>query len=70
MFAHPLIKLLLIGFSFAFFYHLMNGVRHLVWDTVHGLERKSARKSGWVAFIGSVVLTLVFWVLALSGGAA
>ena len=70
VFAHPLIKLLLIGFSFAFFYHLMNGVRHLVWDTVHGLERKSARKSGWVAFIGSVVLTLVFWVLALSGGAA
>src|SRR5262245_61048536 len=34
--AHPLGKALLFGFSFAFFYHLMNGVRHLVWDTGHG----------------------------------
>ena len=70
VFAHPLTKVLLVGFSFAFFYHLMNGVRHLVWDTGHGLERKAARLSGWVAFIGSVVLTIFFWVLALSGGAA
>lgn len=70
VFAHPLTKLALFGFSFAFFYHLSNGVRHLVWDTGRGLERKSARISGWVAFIGSIVLTIVFWVLVLNGGAA
>jgi succinate dehydrogenase / fumarate reductase cytochrome b subunit len=70
VFAHPLTRVALFGFSFAFFYHLMNGVRHLVWDTGHGLERASARTSGWVAFLGSVVLTIFFWVLALSGGAA
>ncbi len=40
-FAHPLVRVLLIGFSFAFFYHLLNGVRHLTWDTGHGLERKA-----------------------------
>ena len=70
VFAHPITKLALFGFSFAFFYHLMNGVRHLAWDTGHGLERKSARTSGWVAFLGAVVLTILFWVLALGGGAA
>lgn len=70
VFAHPLTQLALIGFSFAFFYHLANGVRHLVWDTGRGMERKAARASGWVAFIGSIVLTLLFWVLALAGGAA
>jgi succinate dehydrogenase / fumarate reductase cytochrome b subunit len=70
VFAHPLTKLALFGFSFAFFYHLANGVRHLVWDTGHGLERKAARTSGWVAFVGSAVLTILFWALALSGGAA
>lgn len=69
-FAHPVTKLVLFGFSFAFFFHLMNGVRHLVWDTGHGLERRAARMSGWVAFIGSVVLTLFFWALVLRGGAA
>jgi succinate dehydrogenase / fumarate reductase, cytochrome b subunit len=72
VFAHALSKVALFGFSFAFFYHLMNGVRHLVWDTGHGLERRSARISGWVAFLGSVVLTLFFWflVMRVGGGAA
>lgn len=70
-FAHPLIKLALYGFSFAFFYHLMNGVRHLTWDTGHGLERAAARKSGWIAFLSAVILTVFFWVLVLrTGGAA
>lgn len=71
-FAHPLIKLSLYGFSFAFFYHLVNGIRHLVWDTGHMLERKAARTSGWVAFITAVVITVLFWILAanLGGGAA
>jgi succinate dehydrogenase / fumarate reductase cytochrome b subunit len=64
-FAHPLIRLLLIGFSFAFFYHLMNGVRHMTWDTGHGLERKSARLSGWIVFLGAIVTTAVFWFLVL-----
>ena len=66
VFSHPVTKLVLVGLSFAFFYHLMNGVRHLTWDTGHGLERKSARISGWVAFIGSVLLTAVFWVLVFN----
>jgi succinate dehydrogenase / fumarate reductase cytochrome b subunit len=63
VFAHPVTKLLLVAFSFSFFYHLANGVRHLVWDTVHGIERRSARASGWVAFLGAVAATVVFWVL-------
>jgi succinate dehydrogenase / fumarate reductase cytochrome b subunit len=70
VFAHPLTKLVLFGFSFAFFYHLANGIRHLVWDTGRGLERSAARTSGWVAFVGSVVLTILFWSLVLAGGAA
>jgi succinate dehydrogenase / fumarate reductase, cytochrome b subunit len=72
LFAHPLIKLSLYGFSFAFFYHLVNGIRHLVWDTGRMLERKAARTSGWVAFITAIVVTVLFWIFAanLGGGAA
>jgi succinate dehydrogenase / fumarate reductase cytochrome b subunit len=69
VFAHPLTKFALFVFSFSFFYHLANGIRHLVWDTGRGLERKSARTSGWVAFIASVVATILFWVLAVGGAA-
>jgi succinate dehydrogenase / fumarate reductase, cytochrome b subunit len=73
VFSHPVTKAALIGFSFAFFYHLLNGVRHLTWDTGHGLERKSARLSGWIAFLGAVAATVLFWVLItqrFAGGAA
>ena len=71
-FAHPLVRVLLIGFSFAFFYHLLNGVRHMTWDTGHGLERKAARLSGWIVFIGALVTTALFWLLVWRhvGGAA
>jgi succinate dehydrogenase / fumarate reductase cytochrome b subunit len=71
-FAHPLVLVLLIGFSFAFFYHLLNGVRHMTWDTGHGLERKAARLSGWIVFLGAIATTALFWVLILRhpGGAA
>ena len=72
-FANPFVRLLLIAFSFSFFYHLLNGVRHLVWDVGHGFEKKTARMSGWIAFLGGVILTAYFWYLILArvnGGAA
>jgi succinate dehydrogenase / fumarate reductase, cytochrome b subunit len=72
-FAHGLVRFALVLFSFAFFYHLLNGVRHLVWDSGHGFERKTARTSGWIAFVGGVALTAFFWFLILNranGGAA
>jgi len=68
VFAHPLTKVLLVGFSFAFFYHLLNGVRHLAWDTGHGFEKAKARASGWVAFLGAVVLTALFWFVIVRRG--
>jgi succinate dehydrogenase cytochrome b subunit len=64
-FVHPLGRTLLVGFSFAFFYHLLNGARHLTWDTGHGLERKSARLSGWIVFLGAIACTALFWVMVL-----
>lgn len=57
-------KLLLIGWSFAFFYHLSNGARHLLWDTGHGLEKEQADRSAWLVLIAAAALTAVFWWVA------
>lgn len=70
VFAHPVTMVLLVGFSFAFFYHLLNGVRHLVWDAGHGFEKSTARASGYFVVIGAVVLTAILWFLVTRGGAA
>ncbi len=47
-----------------FYYHLCNGVRHLVWDTVRGLELSSLRSSGYIVIAATVLLTLLTWGLA------
>ncbi len=62
--SHPIVNTILILFSMAFFYHLLNGVRHLCWDAGKGYEIKTAAKSGWAVLIGTVVLTVGSWFLS------
>ncbi|MGB6309128.1 MAG: succinate dehydrogenase, cytochrome b556 subunit [Steroidobacteraceae bacterium] len=54
----------LFGWTFAFFYHLLNGVRHLFWDVGRGFERTQRHASGWFVVFGSIALTAGFWLLA------
>lgn len=62
----PIGSLLMLGWSYCFFYHLANGIRHLVWDVGYGFDRQTARMSGWAVVLVSVILTVAFW-LALIG---
>lgn len=57
---------LLVGWSWAFFYHLANGIRHLVWDTGRGFEKAQANASAWFVIIVSVVLTGLFWASVIA----
>ncbi|MCH7830014.1 MAG: succinate dehydrogenase, cytochrome b556 subunit [Proteobacteria bacterium] len=54
-------KVLLIGWSFAFFFHFSNGLRHLAWDTGYGFEMRQANASAWLVIISAVVMTALFW---------
>ena len=58
-------QIILFGATFAFFLHLCGGIRHLVWDTVHGFELRSIYASGWAVVAASVVLTSAAWVISL-----
>ena len=60
-----LVRVVLGFVSFAFFYHLSNGVRHLVWDTGRGFEISQLYSSGYAAVAASIVLTAGFWLLVL-----
>ena len=55
-------RLCLFGWTWALFYHLCNGIRHLVWDTGRGFELDTARNSGYLVFAASVVLTVLAWI--------
>lgn len=56
---------LLIGWTFAFFLHFGNGVRHLIWDTGRGFEKQHANASAWFVLALAAVLTAAFWVAKL-----
>ena len=66
----PLGKLVMFLLTLGVFYHLANGIRHLIWDTGKGLDVKSANFSGVVAIAFAIVATLVIWGIAITTGAA
>jgi succinate dehydrogenase / fumarate reductase cytochrome b subunit len=57
-FASPPGLAVLLGWTFAFLFHLLNGVRHLFWDAGRGFERTQRHASGWAAVLGAAALTL------------
>jgi succinate dehydrogenase / fumarate reductase cytochrome b subunit len=57
---------LLLGWSFCFFFHLCNGVRHLVWDAGRGFALKTIYASGWAVVAASVILTLLAWFVGFA----
>jgi succinate dehydrogenase / fumarate reductase cytochrome b subunit len=57
-------RLILFGYTWALMHHMLGGVRHLVWDFGHGMEPGTRFAMARFTLIGSVVLTLVIWVVA------
>ncbi|KRE92433.1 succinate dehydrogenase [Frateuria sp. Soil773] len=66
----PLGLVLLFGWSWALFYHLCNGIRHLVQDTGAGYAIPQFVRSSWLSVIVSVLLTVAVWAYVLSAGGA
>ncbi len=67
--ASPLGMVALGGFSLALVYHLLNGIRHLLWDAGWGFEIPEFYASGWTVAALTVVLTALIWFAVLGGGA-
>lgn len=58
-------KILLLCWSAALFYHLLNGIRHLFWDVGMGFKVSTADKTGMAVLFGTVLLTGLSWYLAI-----
>jgi succinate dehydrogenase / fumarate reductase, cytochrome b subunit len=57
-FEGPIGLIFLLGWTFSFLFHLLNGIRHLFWDAGRGFERTQRQLSGWAAVLGAIALTL------------
>jgi succinate dehydrogenase / fumarate reductase, cytochrome b subunit len=55
-------RILLALLTFAFFFHLGSGLRHLVWDLGFGFEIPQANAGSWVVIAATFVLTISYWL--------
>ena len=60
-------RLALFGWTFCFFYHLCNGIRHMFWDVGKGFEKLLAQQTGMLVLVVSIVLTVGLWAIVLAG---
>lgn len=58
--SHPIVKVIYIGLAWSFFFHLLNGVRHLIWDIGYGFELKFVAATGVSIYVLATVLTAGF----------
>ena len=58
-------KLPLVAWTFCFFFHLANGVRHLAWDVGAGFDPAAIRTTGWTVVVVTVLATAAFAWLAI-----
>ena len=57
-------KFILIGFTWSMTFHVLSGIRHLIWDLGYGFEIITAKISGIIVIISSFILTIIFWLIA------
>jgi len=64
--------LVMLGYTFCFYFHLCNGIRHLGWDIGKGYGKDTAVKTGIIVVVISSTLTLIsaFIVYSSTGGAS
>lgn len=60
--AHPIGLIVLVGLTWAFFQHLLSGIRHLVMDSGAGFELETNKRFAVLTLAGSLLLTLLVWV--------
>lgn len=66
LFGNGIVQLILFLWTYALFYHLCNGIRHLGWAIDYGFELERARRSAVAVLVAAGVLTVITWLIALS----
>ncbi len=56
-------KFLIISLCWTFSFHILNEIRHLFWDAGFGFDLKISKITGFLALVGSFVLTILFYLI-------
>lgn len=56
-------RVILFGFTWALLHHMLGGIRHLIWDTLHGFQPAEREWLTVASLVGSIALTVVVWII-------
>ena len=56
-------KFIIVFLCWTFSFHILNEIRHLIWDMGYGFDLKITKITGVLAFIGSFILTILFYLI-------
>ena len=56
-------KFIIVSLCWTFSFHILNEIRHLIWDMGYGFDLKVTKITGVLAFFGSFVLTILFYLI-------
>ena len=59
-------KFILISLCWTFSFHILNEIRHLAWDAGFGFDLKVTKITGVLAFFGSFILTIIFYLIGIN----
>ena len=64
-------KVVMFAFTAAVVYHMLSGIRHMVWDGPRvGFSPKAASMWSWFNIIATAVITVAIWAIGLMGAGA
>lgn len=66
--AGPVGLIIMLGFTAAVNYHMLNGIRHLGWDIGRGYELSTMTRTGVLVVLGAAVLTGLEWACVIAMG--
>jgi succinate dehydrogenase / fumarate reductase cytochrome b subunit len=58
-------RIILFGYTWALIHHMLGGIRHLIWDTGHGLGPNEREWLVAANLVGSIAITVLLWIVGL-----
>jgi succinate dehydrogenase / fumarate reductase cytochrome b subunit len=59
-------KFIIVSLSWSFSFHILNEIRHLIWDLGYGFDLKTSKITGIITIVGSLALTILIYLFGRS----
>ena len=56
-------KFIILGITWSFSFQILSEIRHLIMDLGYGFELRTTKISGLIVIFGSVILTIIFFII-------